>query len=108
MNSIFFVINIFFLCRDHVKLHGEFENPFNLKSTLSFHEHMRMTTETFNFIQNEVIAMSEFLPVRKKCLAITIWYLSNKSTCREISELFGIWINIIVGLAAQFITWPSI
>ena len=59
---------------------------------------MRMTPETFNFIHNEVDALyqkrwsgqGEIPLCSKKSLAITIWYLSNKSSYREIAELFGI------------------
>ena len=87
-----------------------------------------MTHNTFDFILNEVKEQYNPIPSShggfdtletKYMLILTIWYLANQCTYREIEETFGVaksfahkciqnMINIINKIAKKFIKWPSI
>lgn len=87
---------------------------------------MRVTKKTFRFLLDifknyynpEHLGGREPVPT-DTLLLLTLWYLGNQTTYREISELFGLsegqvhicvqqGIKILCTVAPQFIKWPSL
>ncbi|KAI4468838.1 hypothetical protein MML48_2g00009640 [Holotrichia oblita] len=93
---------------------------------MEFKEHFRLTRYTYNYLK-ERIKNSKILPSHKygrkkieidKALQMTLWYLSNNETYRQISDRFNVTkssayrtirkiLKYFVSISKAYIKWPS-
>lgn len=111
--------------RQHHPKQTRFARHLEEKESLDFFRNVRLRKETFYFLLNRFKIKYDPQHLRgrepvppKTCLFLTLWYLGNKATYREIAELLGfseaavhrcvnIGVNVICELGSDYIKWPS-
>jgi len=100
------------------------------KSECEFFKFMRVTKKTFNFLIEQMEKTERFCPTQQPsagqaptsavtALSVTLWYLGNLSSQREIAERFDISqghlsvlvkavVDFLCSLADSVIHWPSL
>ncbi|KAK4319607.1 hypothetical protein Pmani_009463 [Petrolisthes manimaculis] len=111
--------------QEHVRHQGYMAHLLG-KEEYDFFKNLRVTKKTFEFLLD--IFMHHYNPIHQgghkplsadTLLALTLWYLGNQTTFREISELFGLaescvhgciqyGIKILCTVAPTFIKWPTL
>lgn len=110
---------------EHPRQYGYARHLLEEKSDLDFFRNLRLTRETFAKLvttlneEHQARYPGGFLPLtNEECLMVTLWYLGNKCSYREISEQFGysegcifqsvqIVLDILCGQSDNYIKWPT-
>lgn len=124
--------NVFLACiADEMRVHEEHDASFTSMlgtlDDLSFFQHLRLSKAAFNYLhqllEHEEVPDQTYargkqkIPLRER-LHITLWYLANKTTFRDISIHFNISISSasrvfyetllkICAISSNIIKWPS-